>query len=190
MRVLHVIAILVGVIAGVFFIGAQFLPAQMEISRNGEFCHSQERVFEALETPEQIAGWSLFTVDADLPVTHADDPGPGGWVRWTGNEGEVIEWRIVDSDPPRAIEYAINLDDEFIVSAAGQVDKPDRENVDLRMSLTMEPETTLGRWGMLLMSWAPGGDSVGDALEQEIGNLRDFLAAQTGDCGSSPATDA
>jgi uncharacterized protein YndB with AHSA1/START domain len=192
MRVLHVIAVLIGLVAGVFFIGAQFLPAQMEISRNGELCHSRARVFEALETPEQIAGWSLFTVDANLPVTHAENTGPGGWVRWSGDEGEVIEWRIVDSEPPRGIEYAINLDDEFAVSAAGRVRRADDGNVDLRMSLTMEPETTLGRWGMLLMSWAPGGDSlgsVGDALEKEIGNLRDFLAAEAGACDSGSATD-
>lgn len=189
MRVLHVIAILVGVIAGIFFIGAQFLPAQMEISRNGELCHSRTRVFEALETPEQIAGWSLFTVDADLPVTHADNIGPGGWVRWSGDEDETIEWRIVGSNPPRDIDYIINLDDEFTVSASGRVDTRGDGNVDLRMSLTMEPETTLGRWGMLLMSWAPGGDSVGDALEKEIGNLQDFLAAQAGDCSSKPATE-
>lgn len=190
MKVLHVIAILVGVVAGIFFIGAQFLPSQMEISRESELCHSQDRVFEALETPEQIAGWSLFTVDADLPVTHADDTGPGGWVRWSGDEGEVIEWRISDSDPPRDIEYAINLDDEFAVSAAGRVRRADDETANLRMSLTMEPETTLGRWGMLFMSWSPGGDSVGDALEQEIGNLRDFLAAEAGECGLDPVTES
>lgn len=189
MRILHVIAVLVGLAAGVFFIGAQFLPAQMEISRNGELCHSQTRVFEALETPEQIAGWSLFTVDADLPVTHADNAGPGGWVRWSGDEEETIEWRIVNSDPPRAIEYAVNLDDDLAVSAAGLVGKSSDGNVELRMSLTIAPETTLGRWGMLLMSWSPGGDSIRDALEQEIGNLRDFLAAEAGECGLESATD-
>lgn len=190
MRVLHVIAVLVGVVAGIFFIGAQFLPGEMVISRNANFCHPRARVFEALETPEQIAGWSMFTVDAKLPVTHADDTGPGGWVRWTGSEGEVIEWRIIDTDPPRRIGYAINFDDEFAVAAAGELETQEVDNVDLRMSLTIEPESIAGRWGMLLMSWAPGGDSVGDALEKEIGNLRDYLVAEAGECGPESVTGA
>lgn len=187
MRVLHVIAVIIGVVAGIFFIGAQFLPGEMVISRDADFCHPRSRIFEALETPEQIAGWSMFTVDADLPATHAENAGPGGWVRWTGSEGEVIEWRIIDSDPPHRIGYAINFDDEFAVAAAGQLENPNGDNVDLRMSLTIEPESTVGRWGMLLMSWAPGGDSVGDALEKEIGNLRDYLAAEAGECAQDPA---
>ncbi len=188
MRILHVIAVLVGLVAGVFFIGAQFLPSKMTISRAGEFCHSQERVFEALETPEQIAGWSMFTAKANLPVTHAETAGPGGWVRWSGDEGEVIEWRIVDSEPPHGIDYAINFDDEFAVTAAGRVGKRDGENVNLRMSLNIEPESTLGRWGMLLAAWAPGGDSAGDALDQEIANLKDFLRDEAGECDlESPA---
>lgn len=189
MKVLHVIAILVGVVAGIFFIGAQFLPAQMEISRNGEFCHSRARVFEALETPEQIAGWSMFTAKANLPVTHAETAGPGGWVRWSGDEGEVIEWRIVDSDPPHGIDYAINFDDEFAVSAAGRIEASDGGDLNLRMSLNIEPESTLGRWGMLLVSWAPGGDSVGDALDEEITNLKEYLESVAGACGTEPVAD-
>lgn len=187
MRIIQAIAILVGVLAGVFLLGGQLLPSKMVVERNGELCHAPEAVYQALSTPARIARWSLFSRKADIPVTHSDTAGEGGWVRWTGNEGDVVEWRIESAEPDEAVEYRIDLDREMTVSASGRLEILADDRTRLTMSLGIEPQTIAGRWGMMLMVWLPGGQSLKDVLGEEIKNLRDYLGETEGECAAQGA---
>lgn len=182
MRILQAIGILVALVAGVFLIGGQFLPGHVEISRSEELCHSPERTFEALSHPSEIAEWALFTREADLPVSHSDQSGPGGWVRWSGDEGETIEWKIHDSSPVRSVDYRINLNDQIVVRANGRTEELNDGHTRLRMTLILEPGSISGRWGMMLMHWIPGDDDFQSLLVEEIEGLRSYLVDQAGEC--------
>jgi len=182
MRIIQAIAIIVGLLAGVFLIGGQLLPGRVEISRSGELCHAPERIHEALSTPDQISQWALFSREADLPVEHGDGPGSGGWVRWSGNEDEQITWKIRNSDPPHSVDYHINLDDELAVSARGTIETVEGADSRLRMTLILQPESISGRWGLMLIRWIPSDDDFKSLLDEEIGHLRTFLAESAGPC--------
>lgn len=183
MKVVHGIGIVIALLAGVVLIGGQLLPGKLEISREEHICHPPARVFEALSTPGQIARWSLFTREAEIPVTHGGAAGPGGWVSWKGDDSDSIEWRIEETDPPRTVEYVINLDDSVDVYASGNV-RESEDSAEIRMTLRMEPETIFGRWGMMLMVWLPGNQSLSDVLQVSIGHLQSYLAEEYGKCGA------
>lgn len=181
MRVVQVIAVLVGLVAGIFFIGGLLLPTKLQIIKRGELCAPPARVFEALDTPAQIAKWSLFTREAKLPATSSDGSGAGGWVRWTSDDGKTIEWNITGQVPGREVDYAIHLGDGPVVMASGRVRATDGGRSSLALDMTLEPTSLAGRWGMMLIKWMPGTRSYGTMLAGEIGGLKSFLG-ESPDC--------
>lgn len=189
MRIIQAIAILVGLLAGVFLVGGQLLPEKLVFVGSGEFCRTQSRVYEALSTPAQIARWSLFTREAGLPSTHSETGGTDGWVRWTGDgdDGDVIEWRITNVVPSRSVSYVIDLDGDMTVPASAELEPLPDDGTRLRLSITIESDSIGGRWGMNVLSWLPGSESLGDVVDRELQNISAFFEETGGACPGESA---
>lgn len=186
MKIVQAIAVIVAILAGVFLLGGQLLPSKLVFVRHGELCHGPTPVREALETPSMIAAWSLFTREAELPVSHGGGPGPGGWVRWTGDDGDRIELQIDQPGDAGDVAYVLDLNGRMTIPAGARLEPVDGDGTSLRLSMTVEPETIGGRWSMMAMHWMPGEESLGDVLAQEIDGLREYLAETRGECPSGP----
>ena len=99
---------LLAAIMAVFVVAGLFMPRSFEVTRSIEIGAPPERVFPLLN---ELSAWDRWTPWAEIDATLEGPPaGPGARRSWDDPAMGTGSLEIVAADPPRAVDYVVEVE--------------------------------------------------------------------------------
>ncbi|QJR11962.1 hypothetical protein DSM104443_03045 [Usitatibacter rugosus] len=160
MKVVKWIAIVVGVLVAVFFVGAALMPSGYNVQRSVVINAPAEKIYPLIAAPKEWPKWAIwFKREHDMKLTFAGaESGAGAKWAWKAKEGSG-EMEFTKAEPNKSIDYVLAFPEMGMASKGAITLTP--EGPGTRVKWTNEGDVgknPMMRWFVPFLDRMIGGD--------------------------------
>lgn len=155
MKIVKIIAAVLGILAVVLVVGSFFIKEDFNMEHKVHVKAPKEAVFNQLNTTGDWKNWSYwFQLDKNMSTTYTDVPsGVGAGYSWTSEKWMVGKgsFKIIESTPEEKIGYELNFGGAEEAANGTYLLASVNEETEITCTFSTKNSGIMGKWMSLMM---------------------------------------